>query len=86
MHVNTGMHRRATLAVSSRCIAMKINVGFTDRFIRTMLGLALLSLLLTPGNARWFGLLGLIPLLTAVVGMCPLYRLFGIDTRSRKAR
>lgn len=65
---------------------MKINVGFTDRFIRTMLGLALLSLLLMPGNARWFGLLGLIPLATAVAGMCPLYRLLGIDTRGRKAR
>ncbi|MCE5234098.1 MAG: DUF2892 domain-containing protein [Mizugakiibacter sp.] len=64
---------------------MKLNVGITDRFIRTMLGFALLSLLLMPGNARWLGLLGLIPLLTALVGMCPLYTLLGVDTRKRKA-
>jgi hypothetical protein len=32
------------------------------------------------GDARWFGLIGLVPLLTGIVGNCPLYSLLGIDT------
>lgn len=61
---------------------MKANVGFYDRALRAALGVALLSLLyLLEGNARWFGLIGLVPLLTAAVGSCPIYRVLGIDTR-----
>jgi hypothetical protein len=32
------------------------------------------------GNQRWFGLIGLVPLLTAVAGTCPLYTLLRINT------
>ena len=60
---------------------MKINVGSTDRTIRVILGLGLLSLLfLLDGNARWFGLIGIVPLLTGLAGRCPAYGLFGFDT------
>jgi len=49
--------------------------------IRVIAGLALLSLLvLLDGNARWFGLIGLVPLLTAGVRFCPLYSVLGIRT------
>ena len=45
----------------------------------TFLGLALLSLVMVGPKTMW-GLIGLIPLVTGLVGMCPLYRLAGIDT------
>jgi len=57
------------------------NVGTADRWIRVVVGLALLSMLLfVEGNLKWLGLIGLIPLLTAAVKWCPLYTLFGIRT------
>jgi len=64
---------------------MKVNVGSADKAIRIVIGLALLSLLfLLEGKARWFGLIGLVPLLTAFAGFCPLYTLLGVSTCSRK--
>jgi len=60
---------------------MDRNVGTVDRVLRIVAGLVLLSLLfLLEGNARWFGLIGLVPLLTASLSWCPLYTLFGIRT------
>lgn len=58
---------------------MMRNEGTLDRTLRAVLGLAILSLLFVGPKTMW-ALLGLIPLATAVVGMCPLYRLFGIRT------
>lgn len=57
---------------------MKLNVGNIDRSTRIVLGLAI-------GAAglyfkSWFGLIGLVPFGTALVGWCPLYVLFGIST------
>lgn len=60
---------------------MRRNLGSADRIVRILVGLALLSLLwVGSGNQRWFGLIGLVPLLTAVIGTCPLYALLGITT------
>ena len=61
---------------------MRNNVGYLDRTLRAFFGLALLMLLLTePFGALWYaGWIGVILLVTAVVGYCPLYRLFGITT------
>ena len=60
---------------------MTANVGGIDRAVRILVGLALLSLLAWyPGEAKWFGLIGLIPLGTGLMGYCPLYSLFGINT------
>ena len=60
---------------------MTRNMGTADRAVRAVLGLALLSLLfLIEGGARWLGLIGLVPLLTAFAGSCPAYTLFGIRT------
>lgn len=64
---------------------MKQNIGSTDKTIRIIAGLAILSLLfLLEGNARWLGLIGLGPILTAFVGFCPAYFPFGISTRKTK--
>ncbi|WP_018633434.1 YgaP family membrane protein [Neomegalonema perideroedes] len=60
---------------------MKKNVGGIDRILRILLGLALLSLLvLLDGPSRWWGLLGLVPLGTALLSYCPLYPIFGFNT------
>jgi len=63
---------------------MVCNIGKVDRAVRFIVGLALLSLLfLLDGNARWWGLLGLGPLLTSMVGYCPPYKWMGIDTTGK---
>ncbi|MGC9291604.1 MAG: YgaP family membrane protein [Acidobacteriaceae bacterium] len=57
------------------------NEGTADRVIRVVIGIAVLSLLwLLHGPAHWFGLIGLIPLLTGLLGVCPMYSLLGIRT------
>ncbi len=60
------------------------NEGTADRLIRILAGLVLLGLVLVlEGNARWWGLAGLVPLATGLAGWCPLYTPFGIDTSRR---
>jgi len=58
---------------------MKTNEGGVDRIVRIVLGIGLL-LLTVVGPHTWWGLVGLIPLVTGFVGFCPLYRLAGIST------
>lgn len=61
--------------------SMKTNVGSTDKIIRIVIGLALLSLLFVlQGGIRFVGLIGIVPLLTAFVGFCPLYTVLGMNT------
>lgn len=55
------------------------NEGTLDRTIRVVLGVALLALTFT-GPKTMLGLVGVVPLLTGLVGFCPLYRLVGIRT------
>ncbi|WP_257305270.1 YgaP family membrane protein [Geothrix campi] len=60
---------------------MQANIGNTDKTVRIVAGLVLLSLVfLLEGKARWFGLLGVVPLLTAFMRFCPLYTLLGVNT------
>lgn len=62
---------------------MKKNIGTTDSTIRIVLGLFILSLIFW-GPKTWFGLIGLIPILTVFIGYCPLYTLLGINTCQNK--
>jgi hypothetical protein len=55
------------------------NEGTVDRVFRAVLGLGLLSLVFVGPQTMW-GLLGLIPLTTALLGSCPAYTLLGIST------
>lgn len=57
----------------------KTNAGMTDRVMRAVLGIAVVSLVYVGPQTPW-GWLGLIPLATAVLGWCPLYTVFGINT------
>ena len=60
---------------------MKKNVGTIDKVLRVVLGLVLLAyVVLGSGSLRFIGLVGIVPLLTALVGYCPLYSLFGLST------
>jgi hypothetical protein len=60
---------------------MKLNVGGIDKTVRIAAGIALLSLLvLLEGSIRWVGLVGIVPLVTGLVGYCPLYSLLGVST------
>jgi hypothetical protein len=62
---------------------MNANVGGIDRTLRVVAGLGLLALVFVlQGSARWWGVVGLVLLLTGAVSFCPLYRLLGFDTRS----
>jgi len=58
---------------------MTRNEGTIDRGVRIVLGLALLPLVFV-GPHTLLGLIGLVPLITGVVGFCPFYRLFGLRT------
>jgi hypothetical protein len=67
---------------------MHANIGNTDRTIRIVGGLLILALLylFMPGNARWLGLLGLIPVATGFARWCPLYVPFGISSCKAPAK
>jgi len=58
---------------------MKCNVGTADRAVRVIAGLGLLSLVFVGPQTPW-GWIGLIPLVTGLVGFCPAYGLFGLKT------
>ncbi len=61
------------------------NEGKTDRIIRVVAGLAVLSLLFViPGNLKYLALIGLVPLLTGIIGICPLYLIFHASTNKKK--
>jgi hypothetical protein len=62
-------------------LMFRTNEGFADRLLRILAGLALLALVFF-GPQTPFGWIGLVPLITGVVGFCPLYRLLGINTCS----
>jgi hypothetical protein len=57
---------------------MKTNIGSIDRIIRVLIGLAILGAGLAYHS--WLGLIGLVPLFTAVVRFCPAYLPFGLST------
>lgn len=59
-------------------LIMTKNVGTTDRYIRIILGLVIIVLGII--NQSWWGLIGLVPLATAFIGVCPAYLPFGIST------
>lgn len=60
---------------------MKINVGSIDRGVRIVLGILLLSLLwILDTDARYIGLIGIIPVATALMKSCPLYTVLGLST------
>ena len=60
------------------------NEGTIDRLFRGVIGFVLLSLVFVGPKTLW-GLVGIGPLLTAAIGSCPLYTLFGLSTCAQKS-
>ena len=61
---------------------MTTNMGTIDRVIRVVIGLGLLwyALMAPATGYNWIGWIGVVPLVTALVGVCPLYSILGVST------
>ena len=63
---------------------MTINVGTADRVVRVLAGLGLVAFAfgwIAPASGwNWLGWIGVVPILTALVGNCPAYSLLGVST------
>jgi fatty acid desaturase len=65
---------------------MTPNVGMIDRMVRIVIGVALIALAMgyIPAFApQIWGWLGVVPLVTGVLGTCPVYSLIGMNTCAR---
>ena len=63
---------------------MNKNEGTIDRVLRVILGIVLLYVGFFVMSGTWgtlVGLIGFIPLLTGALGWCPLYGVFGLNTK-----
>jgi hypothetical protein len=63
---------------------MRRNIGTADKIVRVLIGLALLVLGIALKS--WWGVIGVVPVLTAFVGICPAYIPFGITTCRSRAK
>jgi len=55
---------------------MKTNISVWDRIVRVVLGICLIGATVAGYIGIW-GWIGIIPLLTGIVGFCPAYKLCG---------
>jgi hypothetical protein len=62
---------------------MNVNVGTVDRVIRIVVGVALIAAAATGRIGAW-GYIGVLPLLTGVLRVCPAYSLIGMSTCGTK--
>ena len=67
--------------------AMIKNVGGLDRIVRIVLGILLIAYAIPIGfphtGWNWVGWIGVVPLVTAFAGSCPLYSMIGVSTCAR---
>ncbi len=62
------------------------NVGSIDRILRIVVGVALIAYALGMFGASqysWLGWIGVVPILTAFMGTCPAYSIFGMSTKKK---
>ncbi|KIF80726.1 YgaP family membrane protein [Noviherbaspirillum autotrophicum] len=60
---------------------MNANIGTVDKAIRLILAAVFFSLFFfLQGDLKWIALIGIVPLVTALVNWCPLYAIFGVKT------
>jgi hypothetical protein len=57
---------------------MKKNIGDSDRIFRLAAGTAIIIIGIVAKS--WWGLIGIVPIVTASLGHCPVYLPFGINT------
>jgi hypothetical protein len=58
---------------------MKANEGNIDRIIRIIIGLAIIVVVGFVIKS-WWGVIGIVPLVTGLISRCPMYSIFGIST------
>lgn len=64
---------------------LQTNERAVDRVLRVIIGIGILSLTIVGPRTLW-GLVGVVPLMTGLVGSCPIYSMFGISTCSLEKR
>ena len=73
--------------ISNKGSVMTKNIGMIDRVLRIVIGIILIAFALKIGFGNtgwnWIGWIGVIPIVTALVGSCPLYSLVGVNTCTR---
>jgi hypothetical protein len=69
-----------SVALQPRENRMSNNLGILDRTLRIASGMLLVALA-APGTIESWGYLGVLGLLTGVIGACPVYSMLGLDTR-----
>jgi len=57
------------------------NVGGIDKYLRIAVGIVLIALVFV-GPQSPLGWIGVVPLVTGLLGFCPLYKLFGLNSCS----
>ncbi len=55
------------------------NVGGIDKVLRVIIGLVLIALVFVGPQTVW-GWVGLVPLVTGLVGFCPIYKILGLNS------
>ncbi len=60
-----------------------INISDVERILRVIFGLVLMGLAMAGMIGIW-GYIGIVPLVTALLGFCPAYSLLGINTCNSK--
>ncbi len=61
---------------------MKKNVGSVDQIIRIVIGLAIGVVGIM--YQSWWGLVGIVPVATALLNFCPFYPILGISTKKKE--
>ena len=64
--------------ITMRCFGMKCNVGKTEQILRV--GIGVVIVLLGLYFSSWWGIIGLLPIITGSIRYCPLSKILGIST------
>ncbi|NTW83962.1 MAG: DUF2892 domain-containing protein [Chlorobiaceae bacterium] len=57
---------------------MKKNMGKADKIIRLVIGIVIIAVGIM--YQQWWGIIGLVLVVTSFLNFCPLYTIFGIKT------
>lgn len=60
---------------------MKANVGSSDRIFRFVLGAIIIALGFY--FKSWWGVVGVVPIITGLLNYCPAYNLIGVSTKKK---
>ena len=73
-----GLFSNITVIFFFKELIMNINIGSTDRMLRVIAGVIIIAVGIY--YQSWWGVVGLVPLLTGLFRFCPLYKMLGTNT------